>query len=81
MSCSFKPSHEPGIAKAGGNGKADLHVAQRHQGVERTARRGAGQMLLLSAMYSIKDPPGKEITGYLLETPAERFRPWRSTAS
>lgn len=31
------------------------------------------RMLLLSAMYSIKDPPGKEITGYLLETPAGTF--------
>ncbi len=31
------------------------------------------KILLLSAMYSIKDPPGKELTGYLLETPAGTF--------
>jgi len=30
-------------------------------------------ILLQSARASIKDPPGKELTGYLLETPAGTF--------
>ena len=31
------------------------------------------QILLQSARYVIKDPPGKELTGYVLETPAGTF--------
>jgi hypothetical protein len=30
-------------------------------------------ILLQSARASIKDPPGKELTGYMLETPAGTF--------